>query len=190
MEFCSIFTNEEKANLWSVCYPEHQKDGEEMDIFSMLFDLWNNTEYLKTFFNDNKDLTNPFWNNLSPDQAIDKVLDEAYDFEKELYKIEISENADSGITLKDIFKPLHENIYSINFSNEQHRKGKPNYSDPIIRLYGIELADGTLIITGGALKLTESMEGKQYENEFRNLERVQAYLKQEGIDSKEGLFYK
>lgn len=188
MEFCSIFTDEEKANLWAVCYPEHEKDGVEMDIFSMLFDLWNDTEYLKVFFNDNSDLKNPFWNYLSPDKALDKVLDEAYFFEEELNNIENSKDANKN--LKNIFKPLHENVYSINFDNEQHRKGKPDFTNPIIRLYAIELSDGTLIITGGALKLTETMEGEEFENEFKNLKRVQEYLEQEGIDSKEGLFYK
>jgi hypothetical protein len=76
----------------------------------------------------------------------------------------------------------------LNWNNEQHRKGKPDFSKPMIRLYAIELSDGTNVITGGAIKLTEKMIGDEFDIEMKNLNRVQVYLEREGINSKEGLF--
>ncbi|MDE3211771.1 MAG: hypothetical protein KGM98_00945 [Bacteroidota bacterium] len=189
MEFVSIFTAEEEANLWPVCYPEHVVEGVARDIFSLQFDLWSNTDYLRAFFMNNRDLKTPFWSYLSLDQAIDKVLDEREQFEAELFNIENKVPGYKGRDLKTIFKPLHKNIYSIHFENEFHRKAKPNFFDPIIRIYAVELSDGTMIITGGVLKLTEKMVGDQFDAEFKNLKSVQEYLKREGIDSKAGLFY-
>ena len=83
--------NPEGCKLWSVCYDENRKKRNYVDIFTILFDLWNDTSYLQKFFEENEqDLANPFWNNISIDQAIDKVLDESADFEDELQGIELN----------------------------------------------------------------------------------------------------
>lgn len=68
-----------------------------------------------------------------------------------------------------------------------HRKARPDQPASIIRIYGIELQDGTIILTGGALKLTEKMIGEQFDVARNQLARVQRYLNSEKIDSKEGL---
>ena len=190
MEFQSIFTIENRANLWAVCYPEDCSAKEKIDIFSKKFKLWANTEYIQNYLKDNeKKILDPFWEGISPDEALDQIMDERLHFENELNSIENNVPGYEDITLKDIFKPLHTNIYSLNWNKEQHRKGKPNFSKPMIRLYAIELSDGTIVITGGAIKLTKKMIGDEFDIEMKNLERVQIYLEQEGINSKEGLFY-
>jgi hypothetical protein len=57
----------------------------------------------------------------------------------------------------------------------------------IIRLYGIELSDKTIIITGGTLKFKQKMIGKIFDTEFKNLKRVQTYLNKQGIIDRTGL---
>jgi hypothetical protein len=184
MKICSIFADEEDSKLWAVCYPE---DADDLDIFSKLFDQWNDTEFLLNFFLENIDsLNDPFWGGMTVDEAITQVQEEAEDFEIQLYSIETKQPGFETISINSIFKPLHDNIYSIHFTNEQHRKGKPNLLKPMIRLYAIELEDGTLIITGGGIKLTKTMENNLVE-EKKQLTRVQNFLRAEGISDKLGL---
>jgi hypothetical protein len=77
--------------------------------------------------------------------------------------------------MNKIFLKLHQNIYSLNTFNETYRKARPNLSRSIIRLYGIELSDKTIIITGGTLKLKQKMIGENFDIELKNLKRVQNY---------------
>ena len=59
----------------------------------------------------------------------------------------------------------------------------------MIRIYAIELEDGTYVITGGAIKISEKMDRAHFEPEIKNIKRVQEFLKEQGITTKEGLTY-
>lgn len=179
MDFLPIFTKAEKCNLWSTQYPEDEKD-----IFKSIFDDWNNTAYLIDIFTENKDKLE-FWE-ISIDEAIDKVLDEAQHFNDELWAIETGYEGYEHLTMKDVFYPLHDNVYSLNWKNEAHRKGKPDeskFKKPMLRIYAIELEDGCMVITGGAIKLDREMD----DNEKEKLSIVQKYLQEQKIISREGL---
>jgi len=186
MDFLGIFV--ENGLLYSVCYPEDQSDGQLNDIFKILFDRWADSEYLLEFFKENySDLATPFWNGMTIDQAIQQVLFEREDFEYVLWAIETKQPEFEQKSFRDVFKPLHDNIYSLNWKNEQSRKARPDLKDSMLRIYATELEDGSYVITGGAIKLTEKMIGSQYNKEFKNLERVQEFLTTQGIFTKEGL---
>lgn len=192
MEFSPIFTREDNCNLWAVCYPEYQVDGVNRDIFTILFDeKWSDVEYIREFVKTNlEDLLTPFWAGLSITDAINKIEDERLDLANELYLIETKQPGYENISLSDIFEKLHDCIYSLNTSNESHRKGKPNFEKPILRIYAIELEDGTYVITGGAIKLKDKMIGQNFDKELANLKRVQDFLKINGIINKQGLIEK
>ena len=182
--------NPEGCKLWTVCYDENRKKRNYVDIFTILFDLWNDTSYFQKFFEENeKDLANPFWNNISIDQAIDKVLDESADFEDELQGIELNLEGYGLREFSDIFQSLHKNefLFKPKLSNEKDfRKGKPDWPYAMLRLYGIELEENIIVITGGAIKLTEQMDRPHLEKELANLRRVKDYLRSEQIYSREG----
>lgn len=188
MEFHPIFTVKEECNLWAVCYLAYENNAESNDVFNELFNLWNNTEYLQNFFIEHKnELFTPFWNGMTIDNAVDQVMDEAENFEDELRAIETKEPGYENKSLNQVFEHLHDNIYSLNWSNENHRKARPNLQTPMLRLYAIELEDGTFVVTGGAIKLTQKMTGERFDTELKNLNIVEEYLKKEGIINKEGL---
>jgi hypothetical protein len=180
MEFRHIFTKPEHCNLWAVQYPE-----DEADIFKQLFDKWSDTEYLLDFMVNNQPNLN-FWK-LTVDEAVDKAYEEAEHFSDELWAIETGYPGYENISLQDIFIPLHNNVYSMVTRNERQRKGRPNKEKPMLRLYAIELEEGCMVITGGAIKLIEKMEGEVFEREFIRLKRVQEYLKEQGISTRDGL---
>lgn len=61
MKIHAIFGNAGTCKLWSVRYTDE-------DIFTRLFELWNDVEYLTNFFTDNLLLLqDPFWNNITID---------------------------------------------------------------------------------------------------------------------------
>jgi hypothetical protein len=187
MEFFSIFDLTE-SSLWAVCYPEdNPEEGGDYDIFCKLFDQWNDTEYLDQFFEEHKDeLNDSFWQGMSREDAVKQIEWEAAQLEEKLRCIDAKLPACKGQTLNDIFIPLHQNIYSIRVDNEQHRKGRLRIKTPMLRLYALQLDDGTMVITGGGIKLTEKMEG-DLNDEKRQLTRVQNYLKEQGIADRAGL---
>ena len=192
MKLQRIFTKKSGNKLWAVCYPEDKKGFKDVDIFRKLMNLWNDTEYLTNYFiepeNQSK-LADPFWEGISIDEAIDMVLEQSNSLEVELYAVSSRLPGYENTSLSDIFLPLHTNTYSLNFKNEKHRKAKPKafFEKPIIRLYGVELEDGAIIISGGAIKLTKPMEGDIFELEKERLKKVQEYLKSEGISDQTGL---
>ncbi|HVU94845.1 MAG TPA: hypothetical protein VHE34_06450 [Puia sp.] len=186
MDFFAIFV--EYGSLYSVCYPEDKISGRPVDIFQVLFDKWADPQYLLEFFKANAaDLANPFWKGITIDQAIKQVLREREWFEDQLYAIETKQPGYEGMSFRDLFKPLHNNIYSLDWSGEQFRKARPEMVDSMLRVYAIELEDGSFVITGGVIKLTRTMSGATFDKEIANLKRVKAFLESEGIFSKEGL---
>jgi hypothetical protein len=184
MEFQRIFTT---GHLHSVCYPEHIENGRQVSIFDKILEQWRDTAYLRKFFIDNRhDLESDFWDGITVDEAIDQVLDEVEDFEDELWAVDTKQPGYEDRSLTAIFEPLHKGEYALRPKNFAQRKGKPDAPKPMLRLYGVELADGSIVITGGGIKLTEKMD-KHLINELNNLRRVQEFLKSEQIVCKEGL---
>lgn len=188
MKFVPIFVSENDCKLWSVCYPEHQVNGKDRDVFNILFEQWSSRHYLKTFLtNHESDLEDPFWYGTGKTDLIDQIEIEREDFITELYAIETKQSGYENMSLRSIFKKLHTNIYSLNFKGDSYRKGKPFISRPILRIYAIELEDETFVVTGGALKLTRTMAGLIFKREFARLDRVKEFLDRNGIMNHQGL---
>jgi hypothetical protein len=186
MKFLPIFV-EENAELWSVCYPE---DG-GWDAFSLFFYQVNDFRYLTDYLNSNQSLLNhPFWRNLSVREAAYQVLDEAFELERELKCLEIKGPDCTNLSVREIFEPLDKDFYFLQSRNKDFKKAKANpalFATPLLRLYAIKLDDGTLVITGGAIKLTLGMEGDHLESTLRKMRMVRDYLNSYKIVSREGL---
>lgn len=188
MNINRIFTEAENGKLWAVCYPEDGTRRRTVDVFEKLMHQWSDTEFLTHYFIDHiEELENEFWDGLTPDQAIDQVMEERYTLEEELLRIETGMPGYEHNTLDDIFLPLHQNIYALNFKNESFKKAKANVQKPMIRLYAIRLDDGTMIITGGAIKLSKRMEGDIFLLEKKRLNQLKGYLQAEKITDEQGL---
>ncbi|MGL5563993.1 MAG: hypothetical protein ACRDCN_15450 [Tannerellaceae bacterium] len=60
--------------------------------------------------------------------------------------------------------------------------GKSKLKDNWLRLYAIKIDDNRFLITGGAIKLTRTMQENEYtNNELYKLSKVCNFLKQEGV---------
>jgi hypothetical protein len=187
MKFKRIFGVRAKGYLQAVIYPEDHP----MDIFRKLFNLWNNTQYLLEFFEQQQDkLNTQYCKYLSVDEAIDYVIDEALEFEAELRALETGPENDKIENenireLSDIFIQLHKGVYALRPEKRDQRKAKVDRRFTFLRLYAIEV-DGCYVVTGGAIKLQEKMEGSLFDMEKKRLLTVQQYLKSENIIGKDG----
>jgi len=189
MKFMPIFTEPEYCDLWSTCYPEHEINEEINDIYSILMDdKWSDDKYLLEFIKQNEECLNDnYWVGVDMFEIINNIKIEMASFDEELYLADQNKQMNNSRSLDKIFLKLHQNIYSLNTFNETYRKARPNLSRSIIRLYGIELSDKTIIITGGTLKLKQKMIGENFDIELKNLKRVQTYLNKQGIIDRAGL---
>ena len=189
MNFIPIFTKSSSCDLWSVCYPEDEIDGLQRDIYSILMDdKWSDDKYLFEFIKQNEECLNDnYWTGVEMFEIINNIKIEIASFDEELYLADQNKQMNNSRSLDKIFLKLHQNIYSLNTFNETYRKARPNLSRSIIRLYGIELSDKTIIITGGTLKLKQKMIGENFDIELKNLKRVQTYLNKQGIIDRAGL---
>ena len=189
MKFMPIFTEPEYCDLWSTCYPEYEINEEIKDIYSMLMDdKWSDDKYLLEFIKHNEECLNDnYWAGVDMFEIINNIKIEMASFDEELYLADQNKQMNNSRSLDKIFLKLNQNIYSLNTFNETYRKARPNLSRSIIRLYGIELSDKTIIITGGTLKLKQKMIGENFDIELKNLKRVQTYLNKEGIIDRTGL---
>jgi hypothetical protein len=189
MKVVSIFAPEQAGNvqptLWAVCYPEDQTEGqlEAYDIFLKLFDQWNDPSYLWSFFNQNiEDLNQPFWQGITIEKAIKKVYDEAGHFEEMLEGVIFQTPKYKGLTIAELFEPYHESEYYFKFPKEQtFRKGRTENKTPMLRLYGIQMPENVLLITGGAIKLTAQNTRPHLLFEQNQLRKVLRYMEENQI---------
>ncbi|MGB5927779.1 MAG: hypothetical protein WBH03_06370, partial [Cyclobacteriaceae bacterium] len=65
-----------------------QFNDEDKDELRLLFERWNDPEYLFTFFEEHEaDLKGPFWRGISIEQAILKTRKDAQKLEKKLLRV-------------------------------------------------------------------------------------------------------
>lgn len=189
MEIRRIFTKKGEGRLWAVVCPSSKSEGKKSDVLTELFRQLTDTNYLLQFFTSNrKDLNAPIWNGISIDEAIDKVIEEVNHIEAELYAIELKTPGYENRSLSEIFLPLHEtHEFTINFRNDRYRKGKPDFHKPMVRIYAIELDDGTFVVSGGAIKLIKDMRNALLIKEKEKLDDLRDFLKKEDIYNFQGL---
>ena len=168
-------------SLYAVKY-----DKNSIDEFARLFDLWTDVEYLESFFEEHKsDLQKDFYNNISIEDAIFQTIDEANELEKELIEIAEIGKTDNYENLQILFKPLNNRDKSKHpIPGHQESKVYGAYRKSWLRVYAIRITENVFIITGGAIKLTQTMnERKHLLKELDNLSQAKQFLiEQEIID--------
>ena len=101
--------------------------------------------------------------------------------DNEFYKV--FNNWPDVVWLRTFFK---ENIDDLLQKEKARLKRKYGHSS-WLRLYAIKLIQGNYIITGGAIKLTATMQEREHtRQELVKIDRVRRYLLEEGIIDDEG----
>jgi len=173
-----------KDSLISVKFSEN-----ETDEFERIFDNWTDVEFLIDFFNKHiKDLQSGFYGTVSVEQAIERTIDDAEHLEETILEIAESGKTDDYETLQTLFKPLKDLDYLL----KDHLKTKAYglaYKS-WLRVYAIRIAKNTFVITGGTIKLTQTMNEREHlKKELIKLEIVKAYLVENGLFDEDDFEY-
>ncbi len=167
----------EDGRLWAVRY-----DGESDNALYNLFEQWNDVTWLRAFFKANiEDLTS-YFKITDVNQAIKDTIEDSERLQCII--MDISPDAD----LDAIFRPLEN--YRISDSTLGKEKARLRHQirhSSWLRIYAIKLATGVYIITGGAIKLTATMQEREHTlAELDKLEMVRTFLLNEGIIDDDG----
>ena len=172
MTFDKILDNN---TLWAVRY-----DDAKDNALQTLFEQWSDPEWLVDFFMANMaDLTSYF---KITDQAIYDTMDD--NMRMQCLILDISPDAD----LDKLFRPLENRRTGEMLLGKEKAKIK---NRPVhgswLRIYAIKLEPGCYIITGGAIKLTRTMQEREHTlAELRKMEAVRQFLLDGGAIDTDG----
>lgn len=167
-----------KPYIYSVQYVDNDENE-----FDRLLDLWNNADYVENFFYRNHEyLKSAFWGHISEIEAASRqVFDEA-------------------IAIEDLFEELYKNTSEGKKPDfESHFKfldGKYKYqlslipmksygtnTPSLLRIYAIRLNYNQFIITGGGIKLADTIQHSPdlKDHVIQNIDKVIDYINEQGI---------
>ena len=164
MKFDKILDNN---TLWAVRY-----DGESDNVLKTLFEQWSDPEWLVDFFTANMSDLKSYFKITDINRAIYDTIDD--NIKMQCLILDISPDAD----LDKLFRPLENNRTADTvLGKEKTRiKNRPQHTS-WLRIYAIKLEPGCYIITGGAIKLTRTMQEREHTLvELKKLETVRNYL--------------
>lgn len=170
MEFVRVLDG--YNHLWAVKEPH--KDADEL---TLLFRDWTNGEYLFDFFMANRNDLRDCFHIERIDEAVDDTFEDAEALEELILDFPYTEHLD------ELFRPLG---YSDSRLRELNREKVRNWGRSRhaswLRVYAIRLEPNIYVVTGGAIKLTRTMQEREHTAlELDKLNRCKAYLKENGV---------
>ena len=147
-------------------------DNEEMNALDTVFTQWNDTGYLLDFFRKNCDDLVSYFKITKLEDAIYDTMEDSDALECLILDIEPEANLD------ELFRPLENSRTSeMMLSKEKARlKNRPKHAS-WLRIYAIKLNPGIYVITGGAIKLTRTMQEREHTlKELEKMEKIRQYL--------------
>lgn len=156
------------GRLWSVKYT-----GENSNALQKVLEQWRDAEWLSDFFLQNFDDLISYFQITNIEEAIYQTFEDR----DELACIIMDISPDAN--LDNFFRPLDNNRTSEMLLGKE--KGRPHRRS-WLRLYAIKLNAGIYIITGGAIKLTRTMQEREHTLlELEKMEKVRNFLLNERI---------
>lgn len=166
------------GRLWSIKY-----DGAPLNALETLFDQWGDPSWLKEFFEKNESDLAGYFKITNVNQAIYDTMSD--NEQLQCLILDISPDAD----LDALFRPLENSrIQEMSLGREKAKlKNRPLHAS-WLRVYAIKLEPGVYIVTGGAIKLTATMQERAHTlEELTKMEMVRNFLLANGIVDADGL---
>lgn len=167
----------EDGRLWAVRY-----DGDDDNALFRLFEQWNDVAWLRNFFKSNIDDLSSYFKITDVNEAIYNTIEDA---DRLLCLImDISPEAD----LEILFRPLENHRFADGLLGKEKARLKTGiYRQSWLRIYALKLSVGVYVVTGGAIKLTASMQEREHTlTELHKMEKVRRFLLDQGIVDNEG----
>ena len=174
MKFDKILENN---TLWAVRY-----DGASDNALQQLFEQWGDPEWLVDFFIANMSDLISYFKITDINQAIYDTIDDSQ--RMQCLILDISPDAD----LDMLFRPLENSRANEMLLGKEKAKikNRPQHAS-WLRIYAIKLEPGCYIITGGAIKLTRTMQEREHTLiELKKMENVRQFLLDGGAIDADG----
>ena len=156
------------GRLWAVRF---NKDNQ--NALQKVMSQWSDAEWLADFFTQNLDDLISYFRITSIEDAIYQTMEDRDELACIIMDISPDANLDR------FFRPLDNNCISEMILGKE--KGRPHRRS-WLRLYAIKLSMGIYIITGGAIKLTRTMQEREHTlQELEKMEKVRNFLIQEHV---------
>lgn len=170
MKFVRIV--EDSDHLWAV-----RSDDKDADELTLLFRNWTNGEYLLDFFMENFEDLKDFFHIERLDEAVNDTFEDAEALQELVLEFPYTENLD------ELFKPLDVTDSRVReLSREKARNWTRDRHASWLRIYAIRLEPNVYLVTGGAIKLTRTMQEREHTAiELQKLNRCKDYLKANGV---------
>ncbi|MBO7574198.1 MAG: hypothetical protein J6S99_00060 [Bacteroidales bacterium] len=163
-------------SLWSVRY-----DNCPENAFFQVFNHWTDPMWLRDFFFQNQKDLNAYFKVTNVDSAIYETIADAHALQCLI--LDVAVEAD----LNKVFRPLEPSRISDILFGREKAKGDASRHPSWLRIYALKAGDSTYIVTGGAIKLTATMQEREHTlEELRKMEMVRNYLISEGVVDKDG----
>ncbi|MBR1519810.1 MAG: hypothetical protein IJ635_01055 [Bacteroidaceae bacterium] len=144
-----------KDHLWAV--RDMAKPKNEL---ALLFDSWNDIEHLMEFFLENKDDLQEYFHIERISEAIGDTIEDAEQLQRLILDIPYTENLD------ELFTPLGSSDMTVReLTREKARNWGRMGHTSWLRVYAIRLEENVFVITGGAIKLTRTMQERPHTQE-------------------------
>lgn len=169
MNFEQITENE---HLWAVKY-ENCLDN----VLDTLFGQWNDVSWLRYFFKQNTADLASYFKITDVNQAIYDTIEDSERLQCLIMDISPDANLDR------IFRPLENSrISEMSLGKEKARLHDTPRHASWLRIYAIKLEPGIYVITGGAIKLTRTMQEREHTLvELARMEKVRRFMIENGI---------
>jgi len=178
MKIVRIFADED-------CLLTVHYDNEKQDEFARLFNEWTDTEFLESFFTTHeRDLD--YWGDISVEDAIKNTRDEAIKFYDSLITLTKLKPQLRKRKFINLFKPLENDQSRFDYLDKKKAYGPGNKS--WLRLFALKISDDMFLITGGAIKLTRTLQERDHtDKELSKIEICKRFLKNQGIIDDSGI---
>ena len=163
-------------SLWAVRY-----DDNDDNAFYQVFDRWSDPIWLRGFFFQNEIDLNENFRITNIDRAIYETIDEADNLQCLILELAV------GADLEQVFRPLEPSRTADVVLGKERAKGEPIRHSSWLRLYAIKAGESAYIVTGGAIKLTATIQEREHTLvELQKMEKVRNYLISEGVIDADG----
>jgi hypothetical protein len=158
----------EDGRLWAVRY-NHDKENALQKVLAQ----WSDASWLADFFTQNFDDLISYFRITNIEDAIYQTMEDRDELSCIIMDISPDANLDQ------FFRPLeNDRTQEMMLGKEKGRPHRRSW----LRLYAIKLNVGVFIITGGAIKLTRTMQEREHTLlELEKMEKVRNFLIRERV---------
>jgi hypothetical protein len=157
------------------------KQDKGIDVLHKIISKWRDVEYLYDFYEENKETIE-----VIPTTSYDySFSDFSEDIMRDLEQLEdfIQLLSEENVEIDKYFIPLSKDEEERKILSLRKRRCK------WLRIYAIQIDENLYVITGGAIKITKTMQQhKDTNNELAQLNYSRDWLKYQGIETDESFY--